>query len=402
MRIGMMVDMYKPHISGVTNYVSLNKRVLEGWGHKVFVFTFGDQDYEDDELYVIRSPGVPLNVHETGFHLSFRYSLAAQRKARSMDVVHAHHPFLTGPLALRYCKTRGIPVVFTNHTRYDLYAQHYLPDFVPDVVGTTFLKAYLPNFCQQCDLVIAPSAGVMEVMRQLGVTSPIKVIPNGIELTPFQNPPRRFSRAELGLPEDAVVLLYVGRLSPEKNLIFLLRAFFGVASARPGVVLALVGDGPEKDNLRDQAEQAGFADRVKFFGKVEYAHVPGYLTCADVFVTASQTEVHPFSLIEAMAAGLAPLGIKSPGIGDTLVDDATGFLTAPDLAAFTAKLMRLVMEPDTRRRLAENAREAAKAYDIQRTAREVLVEYERLVAESVQRMRGWPGVRQRMRNLFSS
>ena len=104
MRIGMMVDMYKPHISGVTNYVSLNKRMLESRGHKVFVFTFGDEDYEDDELYVVRSPGVPLNVHDTGFHLSFRYSQPAQRKVKSMDVVHVHHPFLTGPLALRYCR----------------------------------------------------------------------------------------------------------------------------------------------------------------------------------------------------------------------------------------------------------------------------------------------------------
>ena len=74
MRIGMLVDMYKPHISGITNYVALNKRWLEQRGHKVFVFTFGDLDYEDDELYVIRSPGLPLNVNDTGFHLSFRYS----------------------------------------------------------------------------------------------------------------------------------------------------------------------------------------------------------------------------------------------------------------------------------------------------------------------------------------
>ena len=400
MRIGMMVDMYKPHISGVTNYVSLNKRMLESRGHKVFVFTFGDEDYEDDELYVVRSPGVPLNVHDTGFHLSFRYSQPAQRKVKSMDVVHVHHPFLTGPLALRYCRSRGIPIVFTNHTRYDLYAQHYLPSYVPDVVGSTFLQAYLPSFCQRCDLVIAPSPGVVDVMRQLGVTSPVKVIPNGIDLQPFQRPARRLSRAEVGLPEEAVVLMYVGRLSSEKNLAFLLRAFFGVATAHSDVALALVGDGPELDNLRNQAAYSGLADRVKFFGKVEYADVPAHLPLADVFVTASQTEVHPLSLIEAMAAGLPPLGIVSPGVGDTIVDDENGFLSPPDIAAFTAKLMRLVMEPETRRRLAEKACEAAKTYDINKTAQQVLAEYERLVAETTRRRRGWVGFRQRLRNLI--
>ena len=400
MRIGMMVDMYKPYISGVTNYVSLNKRVLESLGHKVFVFTFGNEDYEDDELYVVRSPGVPLNVHETGLHLSFRYSPPAQRKVKSMDAAHVHHPFLTGPLALRYCEPRGIPIVFTNHTRYDLYAHHYLPSVVPDVIGETFLRAYLPNFCARCDLVIAPSPGVKTVMHDLGVNSEIKVIPNGIDLQPFQNPPRRLTRAEAGLPEEAVVLMYVGRLSPEKNLAFLLRPFFGVAAARPGVALALVGDGPEMDNLRHQADYSGMADRVKFFGKADYAAVPDYLALADVFVTASETEVHPLSLIEAMAAGLPPLGIASPGVGDTIVDDENGFLAQPDIAAFTAKLMRLVMEPETRRRLAEKARESARLYDINKTALQVLAEYERLAVESERRLRGWAGFRQRLRKFF--
>ena len=86
MRIGMLVDMYKPNISGITSYVTLNKRWLEARGHKVFVYTFGNLDYEDDELYVMRSPGLPLNVNDSGFQLSFRYNTVAERKLRTMDV----------------------------------------------------------------------------------------------------------------------------------------------------------------------------------------------------------------------------------------------------------------------------------------------------------------------------
>ena len=400
MRIGMMVDMYKPHISGVTNYVSLNKRHLESQGHRVFVFTFGDDAYEDDELYVVRSPGVPISVLDTGFHLSFRYTTSAQRKLQSMDVVHVHHPFLSGPLALRYCKSRGIPVIFTNHTRYDLYAQHYLPPYVPDEVGETFLRAYLPGFCQRCDLVIAPSHGVVGVMRGLGVKSPLKVIPNGIDLNPFQNPGRRLTRAEIGLPESRLVLMYVGRLNPEKNLVFLLRAFFGVAAAEPNAVLALVGEGPEMDNLRDQAMRSGMAERLIFLGQVPYDVVPSYLALADAFVTASVTEVHPLSLIEAMAAGLPVMGVDSPGVADTITDGDNGLLSPPDLAAFTARLTRLVLEPEMRQRLAERARETAQLYSLERTGQMVLQEYEHLAAETVRRMRGWAGLRQRLRNLW--
>lgn len=400
MRIGMMVDMYKPHISGITNHVALTKQVLESLGHKVFVFTFGDEEYEDDELYIVRSPGMPLN-QDIGFFLSFRYTSAAQKKIQSMDVVHVHHLSLSGPLTLRYCKPRGIPVVFTNHTRYDLYAQYYLPH-VPDFISTTFLQAYLPAFCQQCDLVIAPSEGIAKVMLDLGVNSPIKVIPNGIDLTPYKHPSPPLSREDLGLPKEATVLMYVGRLSPEKNLAFLLRAFFGVANVRPEVVLVLVGDGPERDNLHDRVEHSGLADRVKFLGEVEYALIPGYLALADIFVTASETEVHPLSLIEAMACGVPPLGIASPGIEDTIADDENGFLSPPDLAAFTAKLMRLVMEPETRRRLAEKTRTSVKTYDIQRIVPLLLAEYERLAKESARRRQGWSGLQQRLRNLLWS
>ncbi len=396
MRIGMLVDMYKPNISGVTNYVALNKKWLEARGHKVFVFTFGNEDYEDDELYIVRSPGLPLNVNDTGFHLSLRYSRPAERKLQTMDVIHVHHAFLSGPMALRYCKPHGQPIIFTNHTRFDLYAEHYLPRMVPDAVGETFLRAYLPNFCAQCSLVIAPSPGIAAVLRGLGVGAPIQVIPNGIDLAPYEHPPA-LTRAAAGLPDDATVLMYVGRLSPEKNLAFLLRAFFGVAAARPDTCLALVGGGPELENLRDQVEHSGFAERVRFFGKVDFTLVPAYLQLADVFVTASQTEVHPFSLIEALASGVPALGIQSPGVGDTIVDGVNGLLSAPDIAAFTAKLMRLVMEPDLRQRMRAGARASAGQYDLNRTAQAVLDEYVRLAAERQQRLTGWARLRGRVR-----
>lgn len=397
MRIGMLVDMYKPNMSGITNYVALNKQILEGLGHQVFVFTFGDLDHDDDELRVVRSPGMPININDTGFNLSFRYSRAAQRKVRTMDVLHVHHPFLSGPLALRYAQRRGIPVVYTNHTRFDLYARHYLPAFVPEAVGLGILKAYLPNFCDHCELVIAPSAGIERVMRDLGIKSEIKVIPNGIDLSPYKAPPP-LARAEAGLPEGAVVLMYVGRMSPEKNLGYLLQAFFGVAAAEPNVILALIGDGPELPLLREQAAASGLADKVKFFGRVDYARVPSHLKLADVFVTASETEVHPFSLIEAMAAGVPALGIDSPGVGDTIVDGDNGLLSTSDLAAFTAKLMRLVLDAELRQRMAGRALESAQQYDLNRTARLVLTEYERLAARPPARASRWHSVRRQLQD----
>ncbi|MBI2977222.1 MAG: glycosyltransferase [Chloroflexi bacterium] len=397
MRIGMLADVYKPHISGVTHYISQNKKALEQWRHKVYVFTLGNESFEDDELYIVRSPAIPLA--DTGYNLGFRYSRLAQRRLASMDVAHVHHPFISGQLAIRYCRRRNIPVVFTNHTRYDLYAQAYLP-MMPGALSESFLQVYMPNFCAACDLVIAPSAGLVKVLRSFGVESPVEVIPNGIDLAPFQTVAEAHARAELGLADRDRVLIYVGRLAPEKNLTFLMRAFVGAQSAVEHLHLLLVGDGPEADNLRDRAALAGVGDRVHFLGAVPYEMVPGLLQLADAFVTASLTEVHPLSLIEALTAGLPALGIASPGIEDTIIDGANGFLCPNDIAAFTGKLTRLMLDDELRRRFAAGAAASAAQYDVRITAAALLACYERVI-EARPRQPARPDLGQQLRDLLT-
>ena len=175
MRIGMMADTYKPHMSGITNYIELNKRVLEEAGHDVFVFTIGDTDYQDNERRVIRSPGLPLT--DTGYYLSFQYNRKAKALLQTMDVVHVHHPFLSGRLALRYCRPLNIPIIFTNHTRYDIYAQTYLPG-LPESVSETLSSAArnTPILLASCSALSAwadPSWAIKIFIRMVVIRAPI-------------------------------------------------------------------------------------------------------------------------------------------------------------------------------------------------------------------------------------
>jgi glycosyltransferase involved in cell wall biosynthesis len=222
----------------------------------------------------------------------------------------------------------------------------------------------------------------------MGVDTNIDVVPNGVNLQPFSNPGVRRERAGFGFQADHIVLTYMGRLSPEKNLPFLLRAFAGTAQAYPHVRLLVIGDGPERENLQDQARNAGVESKVFFTGMVPYAELPGYLAAADAFVTASVTEVHPLSVIEAMATGLPVLGIHSPGVGDTVVDGETGFLSMEDLAAFTAKMVRMVTEHDLRCEMGKKAQIASAAYSIDRTTQIMLGHYQRVIDQASRRKRG--------------
>lgn len=385
MRIGMMADVYKPHVSGITTYISLNKTHLEKKGHEVFVFTFGDEDYTDLEKNIIRSPGLPLL--DTGYYISLRYSSHARRMLHSMDVVHVHHPFLSGSLALRYCRPRGIPIVFTNHTRYDLYAHAYLP-VLADVIGETTMAAYLPPFCRNCDLTISPSNGMRQVLHHFGVDVDIDVVPNGVNLMPFREQTRPLTRENFGFSHEDTVLIYVGRLGPEKNLHFLLRSFSGAAQAYDHIALLLVGDGPQRDDLQDLVRNSNLEHRVHFTGMVPYEQLPSYLATADAFVTASVTEVHPLSVIEAMASGLPVLGIQSPGVGDTIEDGQTGLIVqSEDIAAFTAKMVRIATNHQQRREMGVLARQAAEKYAIENTTEMMIERYHKVVQASSGRKR---------------
>jgi glycosyltransferase involved in cell wall biosynthesis len=393
MRIGMMADLYKPHISGVTHYIASYKRYFESLGHTVYVFTFGDEYYDDDEAHVVRSPSLPIALRYGDKDITFgiRYSREARRYLQSMQIVHVHHPFLSGPLALRYCRPHRIPVVFTNHTRYDLYAQAMVPQ-LPDGIGKAFLEAYLPSFCRACDLVIAPAAGLRGVLQDFGVSTPVEVIPNGVDLTPYKTERGALDREMLGLCAEHTVLIYVGRLGPEKNLPFLLRAFAGSVQAYPNLRLLLVGEGPDRENLEDRVHHMGIDDLVRFTGLVPYDKIPDYFGMADIFITSSVSEVHPLSVIEAMAAGLPVLGIESPGVSDIVQDGLTGFLSPHDLAYFTAKLVRLAIEKDLRIQMGAEGKRAAEYYTIERTGDIVLDHYQRLIHGSARGRRGLPGM----------
>jgi 1,2-diacylglycerol 3-alpha-glucosyltransferase len=399
MRIGMMADMYKPHISGVTNYISLNKDYLEMHGHEVFVFTFKgrEEKYHDNESNVIRSLGIPLL--DFGISINLRYSKETRDLLQTMDIAHVQHPFISGPLTVNFCRRRGIPVVFTNHTRYDLYAQAYLPA-ITSTISETALETYMPAFCRSVDMVIAPSAGMRDVLRRYGVDSDISVIPNGVDIKPFREHTTRRDRSPWGFSPEDILLIYVGRIGPEKNLPFLLRSFRGVADVYDNVGLMLVGEGPEREHMQEQVRQMGLEERVRFTGLIPYEELPSYLSMADAFASASVSEVHPLSVIEAMASGLPVLGIQSPGVGDTIEDGSTGFLSKQDdIAGFTARMVRLVTDHPKRQAMGRQARADSEHYSIERTSLQLLECYKEVIADTSKRKRS---LRVRINKLLSN
>jgi len=380
MRAGQFTDSYLPIVNGVSTFIYLFKRTLEKFGHDPHVFTFGYTDRADPEPNVVRSAGWPLG--QTGYHGGLTYSRRAWSIAETMDVLHAHHPFLSGALAARLSRRQNKPLVFTNHTRYDDYARYYLP-FLPTCATLGLLGAWMRRFARRCDLIIAVSAAAQSMLESFNVSAPIEIIPNGIDLDRFaQSTPA--TKSDLGLPPDAFVLMYVGRLGPEKNLATLLDAFAHTARRAPNAVLAVVGDGPQAAALREKTREHNLTGRVRFLGTRPNQDIPSLLSAAHAFVTASVTESHPMTIIEALAAGQPVLGFDVPGIRETVSDGKDGLLAPTDPEALGERMARIATDAELRARLSDGARRSAQQYNIERTTRRIVDLYERVIRERKQ------------------
>jgi len=381
MRVAQFTDSYLPIVNGVSTFISILKRTLTNLGHEPYVFTFGYTRRVDPEANVLRSWGIPLG--RTGYYVGPTYSREAWSVAQTCDVLHVHHPFVCGALAARLSRRQNKPLIFTSHTRYDLYAHHYVR-VLPERWTRALLAAWMRRFTRNCDLVIAVSAAARMMLESLGVDAPIEIIPNGIELDRFaQALPAK--RARFDLPSQAFVFVYVGRLGPEKNLRMLIDALAIARGSDSDLHLILIGAGPEARTLREYVRAQNLSERVHFLGVFSNEEIPSLLGLADAFVTASTTEGHPMTLIEAMATGRPVVAFDVPGIQETIVDGECGLLAQVDAKALAAQMLRLAGDADLYARLSEGACRVAQQYNIENTTRCYLSHYERLIEERKRR-----------------
>lgn len=371
MKIGMVTACYKPVINGVTRMVMLYKAEMERLGHEVTVFTLGQPDPAGEETGIVRSPALPVGQ---GYYVAMRYSREAQELLAEMEIIHCHHLFMSVELAHKYGRC---PIVYTNHTRYDLYTGAYTP--IPQPAADAIMRRVWPEFTSLADVVIVPSRSVQQIMLSFGVQAPLRVIENGVAIRPFQHPPHPHSKSSLGLQKEAILLVYTGRLAAEKNLLLLLEQFATAQAMLPQLHLMLLGHGLLEKRLRALAQEYAIQDHVHFIGAVEYAQVPNYLAAADLFVTASTSEVHPLSVIEAMAAGLPVIAADSPGITDTVHHLQTGLLVPLPEQGLAAAMLALALNEPLRRQMGVRARQESELYDIHHTIARTLALYEELL-----------------------
>ena len=373
MRIGMVTACYEPIQNGVTRMVSLYKRYLEQLDHDVTVFTIGSHSKELDAGKVVVSPG--LRHRKSGYYFTLRYKSQAKQLLKQMDIVHCHHPFMGLEMACRYARC---PIVFTNHTRYDLYAAALSP--IPDKTAIRLSSYVLPKLLTKSDWIIAPTNNMSDILKKWGVKTPIEVISNGIELEKYRN--RKFSlkKGSLEIPDDALIGIYVGRLSAEKRVEALLEAFSTAKRRIPNLYLLIVGDGASRGQLEKQADELEINASIRFIGRAPFGEIPGFLNIADFFATGSKSEVHPLTVIEAMAAALPIVGFRSPGLNGFVQHGDNAILCDPGNEQLARGIVEIAGDYNRRQAMSVSSLELSQNYDIRKTIDKSLNLYSRMLS----------------------
>ena len=218
MNIGLYTDTYFPQISGVATSIKTLKEALEKQGHNVFIFTTTDPNVKKGtvEPNVFRFSSIPF-VSFTDRRIAFRGLFEATKVAKevNLDIVHTQTEFALGTIGKYVAHQLDIPAIHTYHTMYEDYLHYILNGHLlrPYHVRQ-FVKSYLKNM----DGCIAPSGRVEELLRRYGVQIPIRVIPTGVDLQGMNNDIQRDVRQELGIDQDAPVILTLSRIAAEKKI----------------------------------------------------------------------------------------------------------------------------------------------------------------------------------------
>ena len=234
------------------------------------------------------------------------------------------------------------------------------------------------NFCNRCDLVITPTEVVKRIVEP-NVQTKVQALPTGIDTSEFSFVDRQWLRTELRIPQEKKILLHLGRLGKEKNVVFLLQAYNQIRKSQPNTVLVIVGDGPEREALQTQAQEMGLAPHVIFTGSMPREAVINCYAGADIFVFASTTETQGLVLGEAKAAGLPSVAVKALGASEMVNHGVDGFLTDLAVDEFSKRVLQLLENEELLRRMSANCLVTVQEISSTNMAKKLLAAYEELL-----------------------
>jgi glycosyltransferase involved in cell wall biosynthesis len=374
--ICVVTETYPPEINGVALTLAHLVNGLLARGHSVSIVR-PKQRQSDGSAHECDCAGALVRGFPLPGYQGLQFGVPAGGLLRRS---WRHHPpdavyvATEGPLgwsAIRAARGLGIPIVSGFHTNYHNYCKHYR-------VGWLYHLAlrYLRWFHNQTECTLVSNADLRDRLLSVGFSN-VAILERGVDSQLF-SPQRRCTelRRDWGVADDDLVVLYVGRVAPEKNLALAIEAYRAMKRVHARIKFVIVGDGPLRITLQREHSELIFA------GTHTGEDLARHYASADVFLFASETETFGNVTLEAMASGLAVIAYSYAGAKVHIVDGETGILVRyGDEKAFVDSACRLIRESRTLSKIRLQAQQYVSALNWPR----VVERFEALLMSAGQR-----------------
>jgi glycosyltransferase involved in cell wall biosynthesis len=363
--VAAFTDTYLPTVNGVTYTVQAWRDCWADRGGRM------DVVYPRTDGHAPRPGEHPVRSLPFPFYPGFRLGLpVVPRRVRDVEVVHAHTPFAVGLAGLRLARRRDRPFVASYHTPTAEYADYVAPGAGVEAVVERVTESYERWFLDRADAVLAPSeATAAHLTETVGVSTPVTVVPNGIDTERFQPADSESFRRRHGLDGERPLLGYTGRHGYEKRLSDLVDA-----AATLDATVVFGGDGPARADLEARAADRGVDAR--FLGFLDREELPAFYSALDAFVFPSPVETQGLVALEANACGTPVVGADEGALATTVEDGVTGYhFETGDVASLCESIRRTLGERDA---LTESCLDRRERHGVDRAVDRLGDVYERV------------------------
>lgn len=390
MRIGIFTETYEPYISGLVTSEIMLKNALEKQGHTVYVVTANLEKFKyeyDEEKRVLKLPGIPTGIYDS--RLTSVYPIPAVNliKGWKLDVIHSQTEFAVGTFARIIAKQFNIPLVHTYHTMYEDYI-HYITKGYFQKSSKKLVEYFTKFYCDKtCNELIVPTEKTYKLFKEkYEVEKNINIIPTGIEIERFYKEKIKIKelgdlRKKYNLSKKDFIILFVGRIAEEKNILFLIDAQKKLIEKNKNIKLLIVGDGPDKEEYEEYAKKIKVDKNVIFTGKAAWEDMPNFYHITDVFTSASKTETQGLTIIEAMASEVVPVCMDDEAFRSMVVEELNGLFFKTE-EEYIKCIERLYNDPKDLEKLNKQARIQAEQYGSNHYASRVLDVYKRAIKDN--------------------
>ncbi|MBP3772654.1 MAG: glycosyltransferase [Treponema sp.] len=373
MNIALFSDSYLPTKSGIVTVVVQLRKILTELGHHVVIVTVcpnGYDDSEDNDPDVLRVYSIPAPVGDNQY-IAFPHKKVVINflKQHNIQIIHSHTEFYIAHAAKSAGKALHIPVVATTHTMWEDFYKYYLfpmGRMVPVKVIRKIVKRLYKKFYALIN-VSEKARDYFKSPFMLPFT-PSVVIPNAIDTEAFLSrviteSDRNLLKKRLGINDGDVTLIFVGRVVEEKRVEELFEVIVRVLKARENIKMVFVGSGGASYALEAETARLKLEDRIIFTGFVNWDNLSLYYSIGDIFVTASLSEMHSMTALEALLSHLPIVCRRDDSFSDTVFHGKNGYFADSD-EEMDGFILDLVDNEHKRKEFADASFEVSQNFSI--------------------------------------